>query len=741
MLKTFKKKDIKPGKVSIQVARTNLFKNLYSTLHGLKSPGIPKKVLANMKKDIIKHIRSYPEDKIIEKITDFSLPDLLHMTKTISESKEAVEIVSLVKQIISKEIKKDAEAGLKISLYEKKRRVLDLFFEENPTWREKSLSQLIDQLYQPKKKTELSEDDEILVIGILTILDKSPPLPIPLHMVHKFLIESDFLPNTEGDEKVFVKKYGLHNLKQQIEDGKDITPLLNLISERNRKYYRVRFFNLKQAKEMVQAYEENPFKLDFILREFVTNRDVKLVDVKGSIIPKPKSSAPKKSFYGVGSKALSFSSKPFLYMITRPWIPNLKEIQISTVHKPYINELLYIDKEGESWFSPSSDFFSDCTKPSRQEGNILYLKDGSNRVLVKYVLYSGKHFLQDEVLYKKEEEYFTNHATYSLSFLDTAAKTILISLLNSEHMAILRQMGLQTINSALSKVLDSKRFKLNVMSSEIITPILNNSETIKDYFTLLFHVVKRFDVDACFVARYHHVYHQRIKNFFYKIQNLSTLPDKLAWPEKKHLKDLEEAVVKSRNYFIQKNLFEFRAKLFPYERIREKIEVPRIKYDAPYPSEKMTTESLYQIDSVDLRTAASLVMNDMSHDVEDIEKIEAFFDFDYVYYKDNIEVFIGYPLYYVVDKEDDKIVATKEEETIPKEKDFEHFWKQFEERLVELEGLPKNKHPLIVEGVDNEPISILDESGDEEEAHEEEENEDTDFYSGFPDLHEEDDET
>lgn len=746
MLKTFKKTDVKPGKVPVMVARINLFKNLYSILHGLKSPGIPKKVLANMKKDIIKHIRSYPEDKIIEKITEFSITDLLHITRTISEPGAAVDISSLVKQFLVKEVKKEVEAGLKISLFKKKRGVLDLFFDENPTWREKSLSQLIDQLYQPKKKTELSEDDEILLIDMLTILDKSPPLPIPTHLLHKFLLESDFVPNTDGDEKVFVKKYGLYSLKQQIEEGKDlkeITPTLNLISERSRKYYRVRFFNLKQVKEMVQAYDENPFKLDFILREFVTNRDVKLVDVKGNIIPKPiKSTAGKNSFTSAGPKALSFGTKPYLYMITRPWIPNLKEIQISTVYQPYINDLLYVDKDGYSWFSPSSDFFSDCTKTTRQEGNILYLRDGSNQVRVKYILYSGKHVLQDEALYKREEDYFATHATYTLSFLETAAKTISIGLLNLEHMGILRQMGVQIIGSALSKVLDSKRFNLDAMSSEILAPISQKSETIKDYFKSIFQVVKKFDVGTCFVARFHHVYHDRIRRFFYRLESLSTLPDRLAFPEKKHLKDLDDAVTRSMNYFIHKHLFEFRAKLFPYERIREKIDVPRIRYDAPYPSEKMTKDCLYQIGQVDLRTAASLVMNDMSHEVQDIEELQTYFDFDYVYYEDNVDVFVGYPLYFIVEKEEAVLVVEKPPTDEEKETDFEHFWEQFQERLVELEGQPKNKYPLIIAGAESEPVSVLDESGDEDNAHppdEDEEDEDHDFYSGFPDLHEEDD--
>lgn len=745
MLTSFKKTDdVKPGKLSIQVARINLFRNMNSVLQGLKTPGIPQKVLTNIKKDIIKHIRSYPADKMIEKITHFDAPDLIQITRTIYESANEVDVASLIKQLLEKQQKKSVKENLKISVNDKKRLALNIFFDENPTWREKALSQLIEILYKHKKKTELSEDDEILLVGLFSILDKSPPLPIPTPMLHKFLLESDFVPNTDQDERVFAKKNGLYLLKQQIEDGKtlkEITPLLNIISERNRKYYRVKFFNLTQVKSIVEAYEKNPFKLDVILQEYVTVRDIKLLDSKGNIIPLPvKTTGPKK--FSHTTKGLSFSGKPFLYMIIRPWIPNLKEIHISTAHKPYVNQLLYIDKDDESWFSPSSDFYSDCTKTSTQKENILYLRDGNHQVKVKFILYSGKHFLQNESIFKKEEEYFMSNARYTLSFLDRAAKVISISLLNNEYMCILKNMGQQIISSALSKVLDSKRYNLDTMSTEILGPILTNSVFIRDYFSHLFDVVKRFDSSVCLIAQYHHIYHDRIKKFFYKLDSLYKLPDKYSWFEKKYLKDYDDVITKSKDYFINKNLYDFRAKLFPFERISDKIYVPILKFEVPYPTDKITKDSLYEIQSVDLRIVAAIVMNDASSEApENIEELQTFFDFDYVYYMDNIEIFTGYPLYFIT--EEDKLVVPDEPDQIEKEEetghDFEHLWEQFEERIKDLEDQPKNEYPLFVAGTEQEgPVNLFDEDGEEADVHDDDEEEDNDFYDGFPDLHEED---
>lgn len=732
MLKSFKKNNVKPGKISIQSARINLFRNIHSAIKGIKTPDIPKKILASIKKDVLKHARSFPQDKIMEKMTNFSLNDLLQVTKNIMDDTE-IDFHSLIKQVLEKEKKKKVETDIAISPHETKRIVLNIFFEENPTWKEKNLGELLDILSNDKKKTNIPENDVIMLSQLFLFLDKNPPLPIPLQLIQKFLLESEFTPNTDQDERVFVKKNGFNLLKQAIEEGKDlksIQPLLYLMSERNRKYYRVRFFNIDQIKEMIEIYEENPFKLDVVLRDFMLNREIKLIDVEGNLIPKPVKDLKKTNKPTI--KISNFVDKPFLYMIIRPWINNLKEIHISTSFEPYVNKLLYVDKDNVNWFSPSAKFYEDCTKKTEQKENILIIDD--RQIIIKYILYSGKHFLQNESIYKIEQAYFQSNATYSLTFLEKASRVIPISLLTDEYIKNLTMMGHQIIKSGLSKILTSQKFNLDIMSDQILKPILINSSTINEFFLNVFNVVKRFDSSVCMIADYHRVYHDRIKRFFYKLDSLYQLPDKYCWFEKKYLNNYETLITDSKNYFISKNLFNFRARLFRFQRITEKINVPLLIYNIPYPIDKITPDSMYQVSTSDLRTIATLIMNDGSPEKD----ILTFFDFDYIYYRDNIEIFVGYPLYYIEDK---NTINIDKEETEDDKIDFAYFWQQFEDRIKELEQHSANDHPMLVQLNEGE-VNLKQEDEEEEKTNDnpyDSEEEDNDFYEGFPDLHEESD--
>lgn len=737
----------KPATASVEGERKTLFQKIAAIL----TPGtgeVSKKDRAAIKKAIISFIRKFPSDTFLSKLSDLPRETLLTLSTQVSGAAE-VDLKALVHQVLHGAYKEKVLKKEKVPEHVLKRQWMDIFLEENKDWRDISLADLLSRSYTLTKGSKMeTEDNLILVSMILEALWKRPPLPIPRDILNPFLETSQFIPNTDGDVNRFVRQHGLVLLTRKIEQetalgkSKDdirasITGLLTEMAEKDRRYVKVRFLNLDQVLKMINVYQTKPVDLYVIVNHWVQGRYTKVLgETKEELVVKQKQTAKKKIEY---VSFLDSTPKPLLYMIVRPWIKDLKRVLIHSEQKDYLQGWVK-----DSWYTPSKKFYEDATDPKNtQKGEVCRVKGSAVRIL--YELYSGKEFQQDEAVFQQEVAYFKSYPAYSIPFLEKASQSVPLADLSRRYLDGLKDMGRSILRSGLAQRLPTSSFDVEQMAPAILSSILEKSHSILDFFEGLFSVVYRLDPAVSELSHLHRVLHERLKRFFYPLSQLAALTDGLAFPEVYLLTDKERAVVSScykasKEYFVKKQLYHFRMRLFPLQKISNTLPFPDWKWNVSYPEVSDDLLFQYRLPStdtvLDLRTVANIFMNDAhveSHH-DEVQETAQFFLLDYVYYRDDLEtgLFLDYPEYYNPMVLDTAPKTTEGEMDAGEE--FPDFWVRFDIFLKQQESLFPGKGKMV-EPIVQEMIEMEEEV--EEEVGKDEEEQEAGEMEEYPDFLEE----
>lgn len=731
---------VKPATPSHDAERTDLFKRVDAILAS-GTGDVSKKDRAAVKKALIAFTRKFPQDAFLSKISDLPRETLLTFCTQVTNSTASLDLKSLVSQVMDNANKEKVEKNEKVPQSVLMRQILDIFLAENKDWKDVPLTELVTRTYTLSKKSKIKEENHLVMVSmLLEELTKRPPLPIPRDVVNDFLQTSHFLPNSDGDTTRFLRNHGLDALVQKMEQEaslgktkddirKSLDGLLATMAERDRRYNKVRFLNYDQIVNMVEVYKSKPLDLYVIINHWVQGRYTKLLGstavAKEDI--KTKQSVPVKGYISFTES----SERPLLYMILRPWVPHMKEIQVCTDFVEYRSEFVGTE-HGCDWYTPSARFYEDSTHPdNQQKGFVLDMK--GHQVKILYKTYSGKRFLQDEVIFQEELSYFHKYPAYSLPFLETASKTIPLANLSPKYMGILKDMAVNSLQSALASRLPTVSFDAHTMAVQILPSIMARSQTLLGFLERLFEVVHRLDAGVCKTSDLHRVYHKRLSLFFYRLDQLVALTDGLAFPEwsrfpEEDKKKILHCHTQSRQAFVKRSMYLFRLKLFPLQKISGDLVTPPL-LDVLYP--EMTEDTLYEYvlpelkDPLDLRIVSGIYMNDahVEGKKNEVQQTGVFFAMDYIYYRDDLDsgLFVDYPDYYKMKITPPKVMTGFVDE-------FPDFWQRFDIFLTEMPApVPQVEELLVAEE-------------QEEELGDEEEEEEAGVLEEYPDFLQEDQE-
>jgi len=759
-----------PGKSTMEEQRCQLLEKILEIIRPYKNvkeedPALKtriQKLRASVKSKIIIFLRNHSNQNYLSSISDLPFSVLFDLCENLKDMKDS-DLKPMIQQIVGGVQKEKVLKNQPVAPEIQQRIILTTYLQSLDHWQQTPLEELLEpeKFTDPKKKKKISfsslfpnDEDASFVFELLHKLLKEPPLPIPRYLVDSFLLESDFKPNTLGDPDVFIKQNGLKELEDQlkIHAGEDeetimkhIRPLLFQLTERNRLNYKAKFLTLPQVRQMIQTYQKNPFKLHLIINQLVTHESkLKMLDMDLNFLSpqaKPLKINSKTSTTGNSSK-LMLGDRPILYMMVRPWIRNWKATLLHNGPDFYKGEMVMKDEKGREWFLPTPKFYEDsCDPHAFQKGTVYHLL--GQEMMLKYMLFDDrKEIIQNEEIFKLELQYFNGNPLYTVKFLESAYKKIQTSFLPSNFLAILKDQSLAILNSSLGKVLPVAQFETLKMAQVMLDSIFQHSVFVHDIFIHVFDIVHRLDPSICSSAVLHQLHHQRFRQCFYLLEPLYQLPDSLAFVEKFFVSDMDQKKLDSLkkealDAFVENNYHRFLMTIYPFQRVIStrkyvmKEQKPLLMTyptipdsflifveEKPFSLVNLANESFEGLDSVAL------------------QKTKPFYEWDHIYFKDNLKVF-GYPDYYIVitDLPPSKpasppTVATSELPS-PTVDLLENFWPAMDKFISKQESLPVGKNAILIQAT---PTPRLDQDEEEEEELEQVEEEedveikDYDFY-------------